>query len=106
MEGIRRRREFEQAIRDVVARLKREGKDRIERTHVEEVGARYDLKPEEARDLFVDSKGEYGRASSSRALRSRVGRRSSWRAFPPLPQTLPTTLASSLAAGTTVKLVL
>ena len=58
MEGIRRRREFEQAIRDVVARLKREGKDRIERTHVEEVGERYDLKPEEARDLFVDSKGE------------------------------------------------
>jgi hypothetical protein len=58
MEGTRRRREFETAIRDMVAKLKREGKDRIERAHVEEVGERYELAPEEARELFVDSRGD------------------------------------------------
>ncbi len=58
MEGTRRRREFEVAIRDAVAKLRREGKDRIERTHVEEVGERYELGPEEARKLFVDSRGD------------------------------------------------
>ncbi len=58
MEGTMRRRQFEQAIRDVVARLRREGKDRIERTHVEEIGERYELSPEEARELFVDSRGD------------------------------------------------
>ena len=58
MEGTRRRRQFEEAIRDAVARLRREGKDRIERTHVEEVGKKYELDPEEARELFVDCKGD------------------------------------------------
>ncbi len=58
MEGTRRRREFEVAIRDAVARLRREGKDRIERTHIEQVGERYELDPEEARKLFVDSRGD------------------------------------------------
>jgi len=58
MEGTRRRREFEEAIRDAVAKLRREGKDRIERSRVEEVGERYELAPEEARELFVDSRGD------------------------------------------------
>lgn len=58
MEDTRRRRGFEEAIRDAVARLRREGKDRIERTHVEEVGEKYELGPEEARELFVDSRGD------------------------------------------------
>ena len=58
MEGTRRRREFEVAIRDAVARLRREGKERIERTHIEQVGERYELDPEEARKLFVDSRGD------------------------------------------------
>jgi len=42
----------------VVAKLRREGKDRIERPHVEEVGERYELAPEEARELFVASMGD------------------------------------------------
>ena len=58
MEGTRRRREFEEAIRNVVAKLSREGEDRLERTHVEEIGERHDLDPEEARELFVDSRGD------------------------------------------------
>ena len=58
MEGTRRRREFEVAIRDAVARLRREGKDRIERAHVEEIGGRYELSPKEARELFVDARGD------------------------------------------------
>lgn len=58
MEGTMKRRQFEQAIRDVVAKLSREDKDRIERTHVEEIGERYGLDPEEARELFVDSRND------------------------------------------------
>ena len=58
MEGVRRRREFEEAVRNVVAKLGREGKDRIDRTHVEEIGQRYELEPEEARRIFVETKGD------------------------------------------------
>jgi hypothetical protein len=57
MEGIRRHREFEEALRNIVAKLQREGKDRIDRTDIEELGQRYDLDPEEARKLFVESEG-------------------------------------------------
>ena len=58
MEGTMKRRQFEEAIRNVVAKLSREGKDRIERTHVEEIGGQCGLNPEEARELFVDSRGD------------------------------------------------
>lgn len=58
VEAIRRRREFEEALRNVVAKLGREGNDRIDRSHVEEIGQRYDLDPDEARKLFVKSRGE------------------------------------------------
>jgi hypothetical protein len=57
MEGIKRRREFEEALRNVVAKLDREGKDRLERTHIEEIGKRYGLGPNEARKLFAESRG-------------------------------------------------
>lgn len=58
MEGIRHRREFEEALRNVVAKLEREGKARIERFHVEEIGQRYELSPDEARKLFMDARGD------------------------------------------------
>jgi len=57
MEGTKRRREFEEALRNIVAKLGREGQDRIRRTYVEEIGQRYDLNPEESRKLFVESRG-------------------------------------------------
>jgi hypothetical protein len=45
MEGTRRRREFEEALRNAIAKLGREGKDRIDRSYIEEIGQRYDLDP-------------------------------------------------------------
>ncbi len=58
MEGTRRRREFEEALRNTIAKLGREGEERIDRSHVEEIGQRYDLDPDEARKLFVKSRGD------------------------------------------------
>ncbi|MCA1740731.1 MAG: hypothetical protein LC740_18505 [Actinobacteria bacterium] len=58
MEGTRRRRKFEEAIRNVVAKLGREGKDRIDRTYVEEIGQQCELDPDEAGELFVKSRGD------------------------------------------------
>ncbi len=58
MEGTKRRRKFEEALRNVVAKLEREGKDRIDRTHVEEIGERCDLYPDEARELFMEAKDD------------------------------------------------
>jgi hypothetical protein len=58
MEGTKHRREFEEALRNVIAKLGREGQDRIQRTYVEEIGQRYDLDPEESRKLFVESRGD------------------------------------------------
>ena len=57
MDGIRRRREFEEALRNEVAKLEREGVDRIDRSDVEEIGQRFELDRDEARKLFVDSRG-------------------------------------------------
>ncbi len=61
VEGTKRRREFEEAIRNVVAKLGREGKDRIDRAYVEEIGQRYELYPDEASKLFVESRGNVWR---------------------------------------------
>ena len=61
VEGIKRRREFEEAMRNVVAKLGREGKDRIDRAYVEEIGQRYELEPEKASKLFVEAKGNVWR---------------------------------------------
>jgi hypothetical protein len=58
MEGTRRRREFEEALRNAVAKLGREGKDRIDRSYIEDIGQRYDLEPDEAREFFMKSRGE------------------------------------------------
>lgn len=58
MENIERRREFEEALRNVLAKRQREGADRIDRSHVEEIGRQYDLDPDEARKIFVESRGD------------------------------------------------
>ena len=58
MSDIRRRREFEEALRNILAKLEREGVDRIDRPRVEEIGQRFELDRDEARRLFVDSRGE------------------------------------------------
>ena len=58
MESIKRRREFEEALRNILSKFEREGVDRIERSQVEEIGERYELDREKARELFVKSKGD------------------------------------------------
>jgi hypothetical protein len=58
MEGTRRRREFEEALRNAIAKLGREGNDRIDRSYIEEIGQKYDLDHDEAREFFVKSRGE------------------------------------------------
>ena len=58
MESIKRRREFEDALRNIIAKLRRDEKDRINRSYIEEIGQRYDLKPDQARKLFVESRGD------------------------------------------------
>jgi hypothetical protein len=56
-ESMRRRNEFGEALRNVLAQLKREGVDRVDRARVEELGQRYGLDPDEARSIFADSEG-------------------------------------------------
>lgn len=56
--GISRRREFEDALKHVLAKLGREGVDRVERSRIEELGQRFELDPDEARKLFVASRGD------------------------------------------------
>ena len=56
-EGMKRHNEFTEALMHELARLWREGERRIERTHVEEIGERYGVDPDEAGRAFVDSRG-------------------------------------------------
>ena len=55
---IRRRRQFEETLRDTLAKLEREGVDRMERSQVEEIGEQFELDRDEARKLFVKSRGD------------------------------------------------
>jgi hypothetical protein len=45
-------------LRNAIAKLGREGNDRIDRSYVEELGQQHDLDPDEASELFVKSRGE------------------------------------------------
>lgn len=54
---IKSQREFEEALRNVLAKLEREGVDRVERSQIEELGQRFDLDPDKARELFVKARG-------------------------------------------------
>ncbi len=53
-----RRRQFEEALRNILAKLEREGTDRLDRTRVEELGERFGLDRDQALRLFVDSRGD------------------------------------------------
>ncbi len=57
MDYFKRRRQFEETLGDVLAKLQRDHVDRIDRSQVEEIGQRFDLDPDEARKLFVEAKG-------------------------------------------------
>lgn len=50
--------QFEVALRDELASLVQSGHTRVDRTFIEDVGQRFDLSPEDARDVFVGSKGD------------------------------------------------
>ena len=58
MEGTRRHRGFEEVLRNAIAKLGREGHDRIDRSYIEELGQQHDLDPDEASKLFVKARGE------------------------------------------------
>ncbi len=58
MEGTRRHREFEEVLRNAIAKLGREGNDRIDRSYIEELGQQHDLDPDKASELFVKARGE------------------------------------------------
>ena len=58
IEGARNRNEFARTLRDVVAKIEREGGNRIDRERVEGLGERFGMDPEEARRIFVDLKGD------------------------------------------------
>ncbi len=53
----RRHNEFAEALRNVLAELGREGTGRIDRSRVEELGQRFGVDRDEARRIFLDSKG-------------------------------------------------
>ena len=56
-ESIKRHNEFTEALMHELARLWRQGERRIDRAHVEEIGERYEVDPDEASRAFVDSRG-------------------------------------------------
>ncbi|MDP9456307.1 MAG: hypothetical protein M3Q60_11120 [Actinomycetota bacterium] len=57
-EGARNRNEFGQALRNMVAKIKREGGNRIEGERVEGLGERHGIDPGEARRIFVGLRGD------------------------------------------------
>ncbi|MEW6635214.1 MAG: hypothetical protein AB1425_00210 [Actinomycetota bacterium] len=57
-ESYERRQQFTKAPMSELARLWREGATRIERSHVEEVGRRSGVDPDEASRIFADSRGD------------------------------------------------
>jgi hypothetical protein len=56
-ESMKRHNEFTEALMHELARLWRQGERRIDRAHVEEIGERYEVDPDEASRAFVDSRG-------------------------------------------------
>ncbi len=50
--------QFEVALRDELASLVQSGNTRIDRTLIEDVGQRFDIAPEEARNIFAKSQGD------------------------------------------------
>ncbi len=58
MDYFKRRRQFEETLRDALAKLERDHVNRIDRSQVEEIGQQFEIDPDEARKLFVEAKGD------------------------------------------------
>lgn len=56
--GVSANQEFLRALRDEVAELWRRGEDRMNREHVEEIGQRFDVDRDKAREAFVKARGD------------------------------------------------
>lgn len=52
------RHQFEQALKDVFAKLRREGIDRVDRVRLEEVGQRFGVDPDEVYEAVAVSRGD------------------------------------------------
>ena len=61
MTSLRGRNEFSHAVRDVMAKIVREGETRVDRERVEKLGQRFGVDPEEASRIFVKLKGDVWR---------------------------------------------
>ena len=57
-ENQHRRQEFMRGLRDELAKLWREGENRIDRASVEEIGQRFGLDRAEAREAFMAFRGD------------------------------------------------
>ena len=60
-EGARDRNEFGLALRNLVAKIQREGGNRVDGERVERLGERHGIDPEEARRIFVALRGDVWR---------------------------------------------
>jgi hypothetical protein len=58
MKDPKHHRQFEEALRNLLAKLEREGVERIERSQVEEIGQRFEMDRDEAHELFMKSRGD------------------------------------------------
>lgn len=58
MDYFRQRRQFEETLRDVLAKAERDHATHLDRSQVEEIGQQLDLDPDEACKLFVEAKGD------------------------------------------------
>ena len=61
MTSVRSRNEFAHAVRDVMAKIVREGETRVDRERVEKLGERHGVDLEESRTIFVNLKGDVWR---------------------------------------------
>jgi hypothetical protein len=57
-ENQQRRQEFARGLQNELAKLWREGENRIDRVRVEEIGQRYGMDQAEARDAFMAARGD------------------------------------------------
>ncbi len=61
MTSASNRNEFGQALRNLVAKIVREGETRVDRERIERLGERHGVDPDEARRIFVDLEGDVWR---------------------------------------------
>lgn len=57
-DGARSHNEFAMALRDMVAKIVREGETRVDRERVERLEERHGIDPEEASRVFLDLRGD------------------------------------------------